>query len=183
MKKVGFKYQPRKKSYYIDTHDSPENIEYRKEFIQRYLEYELLFHQWYPISAEERNEMVEKGEVSIHMGYEYEKDGCTFFEFHVDYHEKFQIACKDVEFGGHLSVRKPQDKRKIMMMGQDEAIMRQKLFTLLAWCLSDVTTSLLPKDDGVGLMISAFTSRELGFGFTVNDKVLEEVNLKRKNTK
>ena len=49
------------------------------------------------------------------MGYEYVKNGITYFEFHVDDHELFQLACKDVKFGGFLSVRKPQDKKLLMM--------------------------------------------------------------------
>ena len=39
--KLGFKYQPRKKSYYVDNHESPENIEYRKKFIRRYFNYKI----------------------------------------------------------------------------------------------------------------------------------------------
>ena len=40
--------------------------------------------------------MVKKGEVSEHMEYKYEKYGSTFFECHVDDHETFQIAYKNV---------------------------------------------------------------------------------------
>ena len=41
MRQMGFKYEPRKKCYYVDTHNKPENVLYRKQFIQRYAEYEL----------------------------------------------------------------------------------------------------------------------------------------------
>jgi hypothetical protein len=34
--KLGFKYQVRKKSYYVDTHEKPENQWYRMKFIRRY---------------------------------------------------------------------------------------------------------------------------------------------------
>ncbi len=40
-----------------------------------------------------------------------------------------------------------------------------------------------PKDDGLGVMISGFQSREFGFGLVVSDEQLKEVNEKRKNPK
>ena len=49
--------------------------------------------------------------------------------------------------------------------------------------MPDGSTSLLPKDDVIDLIISAFTSCELGFGFTVSVKILDEVNAKRRNPK
>ena len=38
----------------------------------------------------------------------------------------------------------------------------------------------MPKDDGIGVMISAFTSRELGFGFWLSPEMLELINIRRK---
>ena len=127
--------------------------------------------------------MVEKGFISESMRYEYTKSNVTYYEFHVDDHETFQMACQHLEFGGYLSVWKPEDKNAIMMFGQDEAILRQNLFSLLAWTHPDGTKPLIPKDTGMGIMISAFTSRELGFGFPVSNDILAQVNLKRRGTK
>ena len=69
------------------------------------------------------------------------------------------------------------------MLGQDEVIMRQFLMSKLAWTLPDGSRPLVPKDDGMGLMISAFTSRELGFGFSLDEETLKKVNQKRKSEK
>ena len=39
--KLGFKYEPRKQFHYVDTHESPENIQYRLEFIKLYFEHDI----------------------------------------------------------------------------------------------------------------------------------------------
>ncbi len=39
---------------------------------------------------------------------------------------------------------------------------------------------MVPKDEGQGLMISAFQSKEFGFGLQVNDEQLTEVNIVRR---
>ena len=70
-----------------------------------------------------------------------------------------------------------------MMMGQDEAIMKQHLLTLLTWTLPDGSKPLSPKDEGYGLMLSGFTSREIGFGCTIPPHILNEINKIRKNQK
>ncbi len=40
MQALGFKYEIRKKGYYVDGHEKPSTIEYRKSFCERYLGYE-----------------------------------------------------------------------------------------------------------------------------------------------
>jgi hypothetical protein len=37
--KLGFRYETRRKGYYIDGHEKPGMIEYRKQFVTRYLQY------------------------------------------------------------------------------------------------------------------------------------------------
>ena len=183
MKNLGFKYEPRRKTYYVDSHESKENVKYRSKFIEKYFEYEILAYRWYSITPDTRQQMIEMGKISSEIGYKYEVEGETYYEYHVDDHPDFQMACEHLEFGGNLSVRKPPDKKPIQMWGQDEAIMKQYLFTLLSWTLPDGSKPLVPKDEGDGVMLSAFTSRELGFGFTVPPNILDEVNKKRENEK
>ena len=55
MNKIGFKYEPRRKTYYVDMHEAPVNVEYRTKFIKCYFEYELCAHRWYSIPENERN--------------------------------------------------------------------------------------------------------------------------------
>ena len=51
----------------------------------------------------------------------------------------------------------------------------------MAWSSADGKIRLAPKDDGSGIMVSAFQSREFGFGMAsiISDKVLSKVNKKR----
>ena len=181
MKRLGFKYEPRKKSYYLDLYETEENVTYRAKFIKKYFDYEFLAHRWYSVLESVRDEMVAEGKISSEIGYRYEKYGKVYYKFHVDDHPSFHDNCLHVPFGGYLLVRKPRHKQKIMMFGQDEAIMKQKLFTLFSWTLLDGAKPLMPKDKGQGVMVSAFTSRELGFGCDVTEDELANINEKRKD--
>ena len=129
--------------------------------------------------------MIERGELSPESGFEYkDENDVVMFECHVDEHISFQSACQDIQYGGYLSVRFPPGLKKVMMLGQDKAIMRKYIFTLLAWTMPDGARPLIPKDEGYGLMVSAITCCEFGFGLTVSDHNLTEINEKRegKNT-
>ena len=61
MKKLGFKYQVRKKAYYVDGHERPATVEYRKKNVQRYLMYKRRAHCWIQISLKESKELEKKG--------------------------------------------------------------------------------------------------------------------------
>jgi hypothetical protein len=45
-----------------------------------------------------------------------------------------------------------------------------------SWVAPDVERVLVLKEDGQGLMISAFQSREFGFGLEISDEDLKRVN-------
>ena len=66
-------------------------------------------------------------------------------------------------FGGNLSVRKPPDQKPLIIFGQDECIFKQYTFSKKAWRSPDGALPLIPKDEGAGIMISAFISREFGY--------------------
>ena len=67
----------------------------------------------------------------------------------------------------------------VIKIGHDEAIIKQ--FTLLkkAWYGPNGETALVPKDEGMGIMISAMMSREFGWGFELTPEQLAKVNEKR----
>jgi hypothetical protein len=46
MSLLRFKYESRKKCYYVDGHEKPETKAYRKKFIKRYFEYKRLATDW-----------------------------------------------------------------------------------------------------------------------------------------
>jgi hypothetical protein len=39
---LGFKYEARKKGYYVDNHEKPETVAYRRHFVKCYLKFELI---------------------------------------------------------------------------------------------------------------------------------------------
>ena len=176
---LGFKYEPRKKTYYVDSHEHPDNVKYRREFIQCYFEYELRCYRWITITQLERDAMVKKGEILNDLGYKFEKAGSVFYEFHVDDHEIFQQKCQHLLYGGQLSVRFPPNAKPLIIFGQDECIFKQYLFTKGVWVLPDGQRQLIPKDEGLGVMLSSLCSREFGYGYEVTPEILAEVNKNR----
>ena len=129
MKQLGFQYKPHKKCYYVDTHESDENIAYRNEFIKRYFEYEVCCHRWISIPDYERERLINEGKFDKELaGFEYQKYNTKYFEYHVDDHQTLQELCQHLKYGGYLSVRKPLHKKKAMIISQDECIFKQFLF-------------------------------------------------------
>ena len=183
MCKLGFNYHPRKKCYYVDSHESDENIQYRKSFISRYFKYELRCYRWFSITKEEKDKLVSQGEIDASVGYHYTQNGIEMVEFHVDDHILFQSKCDVLPYGGNLSVRKPPNTKPLMLLGQDECIFKQYLFTAGYWMLPDGTKQLVPKDEGQGIMLSSFTCRELGYGMQLSKDVIDAVNLRRRGKK
>ena len=183
MQKLGFNYHPRKKCYYVDSHESEDNIKYQKSFISCYFKYELRAYRGYSTTKEEKDKLVRLGEVDENVGYHYKKDGVDMVEFHVDDHILFQSRCDSLPYGGNLSVRKPPNTKPLMILGQDECIFKQYLFTAGYWMLPDGTKQLVPKDEGQGIMLSSFTCRELGYGMEISKEVIDAVNLQRRGKK
>jgi hypothetical protein len=66
-----------------------------------------------------------------------------------------------------------------MIFGQDECIFKQYNRSNKSWSDPDGTRALLPKEDGQGVMISAFASREFGFGMQLTASQLDKVNKSR----
>jgi hypothetical protein len=64
--------------------------------------------------------------------------------------------------------------------GHDECIFFQYIFTRKAWKGPKGELAVIPKDEGYGIMISAFQSREFGFGMKLTIEELHKVNQYRK---
>lgn len=79
-----------------------------------------------------------------------------------------------------LSVRRDPRRKPIIIFGQDESVFNQYSFNGKQWVGSDGKRAILPKSNGMGLMISAFQSREFGFGYDLTSDKLEEA-LKKAN--
>jgi hypothetical protein len=179
MNLLGFKYSPVKKCYYVDSHEKPENVHYRSQFLERYMRYELCAHRWIQIPIARYDTMVEMGQLSELSGFKYDKGGSTLVELHVDDHYIFQDECNNLPYGGHLSVRKPPTSRPLILIGQDESIFKQYCLRSHSWVAPDGTRGLLPKDEGQGVMVSSFVSREFGYGMEITPADLHKINRRR----
>jgi hypothetical protein len=192
MERLGFKYEARKKKYYTDNHDTEENILYRNKFIERYLKYErrcfrfiqLSYQYLQQISGEGREEDGKaSAEELVEMGYKFfcHEKRQWMYEYHVDDHPTFGEMANKTRFGGWLSVRKPAHLKPIIIFGQDECIFKQYAFTKKAWLSPSGKSAMMPKDEGLGEMISAFVSREFGYSYELTQEELKKVNEYRKN--
>ncbi len=134
---------------------------------------------------DEEKEKEENLECDEGLGYRYtdSESGKRMVEFHVDEHPSFQDRVSTTKYGGNLSVRKPSQVKPLICFGQDECIFKQFSFTPKAWTAPDGQKSMIPKDEGLGVMISAFCSREFGFGLDISLEDLAKVNKKREGTK
>ena len=158
-------------------------MKYRIEFIKRYKKFELQSHRWIQLSETDVDLIIKEGcdgeDIGFkkHQGYKYKNGDITMFEFHVDDHSSFPDRVQHhPEFGGDLSVRRNKSKKPLIMFGQDECIFKQYLFGNKQWFLPDGTTALLPKDEGMGIMMSSFCSRKFGYGFEFTPERKEVVN-------
>jgi hypothetical protein len=72
----------------------------------------------------------------------------------------------------------PKGRKPLICYGQDEAIMKQYCFTSKSWTAPTGQKAIIPKDDGTGVMISAF-----GFSLRLSQQQLQKVNAVRHATK
>lgn len=166
MKHLGFVYEARKKSFYVDGHEKQSTKVYREEYLKRLFADEIRTFRWIQITKVEHDDLVGKGEL-MNMGHFF-IDNVTnieMVEHHVDNHKSFHERMNKPEtpFGGNLSVR-INGAKPLIVFGQDESIYKQFLLKSKAWKTPDGESQIVPKDEGAGLMISAFVSRDFGFG-------------------
>jgi hypothetical protein len=100
-------------------------------------------------------------------------------EYHIDTSYAFEERLMLLPFGGNLSVRKSIDSKTVIFLGQDEAIFKQFLYLHKVWVGPNGERALLPKDEGTGLIISTFISREHGLIRQLSPEILAQVNLRR----
>ncbi len=85
IKLLGFKYEPRRKVYYVDGHKCPATNKYWNSFVQHYLTYERWMYRWIQVTAEESEVIQKKCLVTINSGYKYKsRERVNIVEYHVD---------------------------------------------------------------------------------------------------
>jgi hypothetical protein len=71
IKKLGFNYEPRRKSYFVDGHEKESTIHYRWRFIESYLAYEQRMYRWIQITEKDALTLEEKGLLPKNSCYHY----------------------------------------------------------------------------------------------------------------
>jgi hypothetical protein len=75
----------------------------------------------------------------------------------------------------------PPNSKPLIGFGQDECIFKQRLFTSKAWTIPDGQNPIIPKDEGLGVMLSAFVSWEFGFQMKLSAEDLRQVDEHRQS--
>jgi hypothetical protein len=104
-------------------------------------------------------------------------------EHHVYDAPKFQTDQSELPFGGSLWVCKPRGSKLLIIFGQNESIFKQYKCSKSAWCIPDGQFAVIPKDEGHGLMVSTFISRDFGFGMSLTKEQLDSINIERRGKK
>jgi hypothetical protein len=123
-------------------------------------------------------------EIKLGTGHEYldPETNLEMVELHMDAHPSFHEKMNaTTEFGGNLSVRMPPNNKPLICFGQDACNFKQYMFTGKAWTMPDGQKPIIPKDEGLGVMVSGIVSREFGFGLKVSHEDLQKVNEYRAN--
>jgi hypothetical protein len=189
MQLLGFKYNTRKKSFYVDGHERDDVVATRSIFCKRYLtDYEPYCKRWVQLSVNDANSI--KG-IDINFGYLYHDivSNEERVEFHVDYwnrmtrdRQKQQVHPLFKEKKPATSIRVSSQARPLMIVGQDKSVFAQFLLGSKTWVGPKGQRPLLPKSEGDGYMLSAFVSREFGFGRELTIAELEKINKERRGT-
>lgn len=189
---LGFKRQLSKKCYYVDGHEYPEQLRHRSWLTSEYLSVlEYRSHRWVHLSQTEYTELKEsldEGDKARDMldqvAHKFKGDNDEdMLEFHVDKHDRLQEIANEKygAFGGRVSVRKKEGDKPAIIFGQDEAIFNAHLSRTHQWVDPNGRRAIMPKTNGAGIMISAFQSRELGWGIPITEDQLSEINAARAN--
>jgi hypothetical protein len=183
---MGFKYEVRKKGYYVNSHEKEGTVEYKWKYVDHYLKKEAQMYCWIQITSEEAEVLESENKIPKKTGYQYfnTETGVNMVEYHVDTCYLFQEKMNaTIQVGGNLSVRRGKNKETIIVLGHDECIFRQYALTNKPWNGPEEQKSITPKDLGQGIMISVFQSRAFGFGMDLSEQQLEEINFFRDGKK
>ena len=176
MRALGFKYEARKKYYFVDGHEKEGTKRYRKKYVKELLRLEKRMYRWIQIKRDNIKKYEKDYDLLPNCGFYYpdKVTGEKMAKFYVDLCDKFQDKMKESEYGGNLSVRFSEGKKPIIMIGHDECIFKQYHFTNKSWVGDNESRPILPKDEGAGIMISAFQCRKFGFGLVLTKDQLKK---------
>ena len=107
--------------------------------------------------ATEVKELEEKGEIPKGSSYKYTNSkGVAMVEYHCDMLP--ERGATNNNLGGNLSICFPIEQTPLVIFSHDECIFIQYTMTGKKWYGPNGETYVIPKDDGAGVIISAFQS-------------------------
>ena len=146
MKRLGFDFDDRKKSFYVDGHEREDVVANRKQFCSTYLtELEPFCRRWIQISI---NEALGMANVDVELGHRFFDivNDAEHIEYHVDYWNRFGGGTDVIN--PTTSIRVSSNARPIMIIGQDESVFSQYLMGAKTWIAPNGQRPLLPKSEG-----------------------------------
>ena len=170
MTDMGYTYDENKKCYYTDGHERPDVVKYRNEnFLLQYFKYEQRCYRWVQLTDENiENIMKDYEDFPKNACYDYvdTTSNLQMHEYHIDTHPCLNnyIATDNLKYGGNLSVRKDDNEKPLMLIGQDESTYHQFTFSKKQWKGPQGHHMIQPKGEGEMLMVSGYQSREFGLG-------------------
>ena len=181
MRLLGFRYDVRRKSFYVDGHERDDVVATRTQFCKSYLtELEPYCKRWIQVSMKDATTI---NDLDIGLGHTYFNivKNEHMIEYHIDYWNLLKERNgTTIEAQATTSIRVSSKPRPIMIIGQDESVFAQYLLGSKTWIGPSGQRPLLPKSEGDGYMLSAFVSREIGFGREMTDDELLKVNTARR---
>jgi hypothetical protein len=136
---------------------------------------------WVQITEETAIKLETEGEKKLlkDIGYTYTaENGVNMREYHVDCHDSFPefIRENNKQYRGNLSVRKRNENRPCICVGEDESSYSQFTFSSKTWKGPNGEETLKPKGEGETLMVAAFCSRVFGLGRQLSVEELYLIN-------
>ena len=113
-------------------------------------------YRWIQISSSESKKLDEAGTVLVNSGYTYvNNNGNKMVEYHINCCNEFQERMDEKKIGGNVSVRMDKNEKPLIIMGHNECIFKQYLLTNKSWNEPNGELSLVPNNEGQGVMTSA----------------------------
>jgi len=184
---IGMKYANKTKSFYVDGHEREDVVESRIQFCHKYLrEWEIYCKRFVRLSRQQVASIDGGLNESdcIPIADNNNPDGYVF-EVHEDrlWFLKVAMLPEYEQMERHQSIRSMANpKKQLVIIGQDESIFHQYLLNHKEWVGPSGERCLNPKTIGEGFMLSAFKSREFGFGHRpFTEEEVQRINQYRAN--
>ena len=117
--------------------------------------------------------------LTTHIPNDYSNDVVDLLDYNVVTLPQFQDIVDKIgkkgKFGDWLSARMKLGERPVIFLGQDEAIFKQYIFTKNMWNHKGIFW-IVPKDQGYGIMVSAFQYQYFGFVYPLTVPDLQTIN-------